>query len=158
VSPPRHHPGLALSAVALRIEPATEPTDELERALASLMPQLNPALTGPTRAQLTALLADPTTTLLLVIEDPTIVATATVIVYTTPAWVKARIEDVVVDESARGRGIGEALVRECVNIARNRGARIVELQSARRREVANRLYPRMGFQLRESNVYRMTLG
>jgi ribosomal protein S18 acetylase RimI-like enzyme len=146
-----------LSAVTLRIEAATEPTAELERAMASLMPQLNPALAGPTRAQLAALLADPATTLLLVVEVSAIVATATVIVYTTPAWVKARIEDVVVDEGARGRGIGEALVRECVNVARKRGARIVELQSARRREVANRLYPRMGFELRESNVYRMTL-
>jgi ribosomal protein S18 acetylase RimI-like enzyme len=146
-----------LSAVTFRIEAAKEPTAELEGAMASLMPQLNPALAGPTQAQLAALLADPATTLLLVVEDSAIVATATVIVYTTPAWVKARIEDVVVDESARGRGIGEALVRECVNVARKRGARIVELQSARRREVANRLYPRMGFQLRESNVYRMTL-
>ena len=122
------------------------------------MPQLNPALAGPTAAELAALLADPATTLLVVVEEAEIIATATVIVYTTPAWVKARIEDVVVDAGARGRGVGEALVNECVNIARKRGARIVELQSAMRRAAANRLYPRMGFELRDSNVYRMTLG
>ncbi len=126
--------------------------------MASLMPQLNVALVGPTRAELTALLGDPATTLLVASDDGTIIATATLVVYTTPAWVKARIEDVVVDEGARGRGLGEALVKECVNVARKRGAKVVELQSARRREVANRLYPRLGFEKRESNVYRMTLG
>ena len=126
--------------------------------MASLMPQLNPALAGPSGTELAALLADPATTLLVVIEEAEIIATATVIVYTTPAWVKARIEDIVVDEGARGRGVGEALVNECVNVARKRGARIVELQSAIRRAAANRLYPRMGFELRDSNVYRMTLG
>jgi len=146
-----------LSAVTFHIEAATEPTLELERAMASLMPQLNPALVGPTREDLTALIADPATTLIVASDDATIIATATVVVYKTPAWVKARIEDVVVDEGARGRGIGEALINECLNVARKRGASVVELQSARRREVANRLYPRMGFEKRESNVYRMTL-
>jgi GNAT superfamily N-acetyltransferase len=143
--------------MSYRIEAATEPTLELERALAALLPQLNPALAVPTHEQLKAVIADPASTLLLVIDDGAIVGTATVIVYTTPAWVKARIEDVVVDESVRGRGIGEALVNECIEVARKKGASLVELQSARRREVANRLYPRMGFQLRDSNVYRITL-
>jgi ribosomal protein S18 acetylase RimI-like enzyme len=143
--------------VSYRIEAATQPTPELEQALASLFPQLNSALAGPTHQQLKALMADPASTLLLVIDDGAIVGTATVIVYTTPAWVKARIEDVVVDERVRGRGIGEALVTECIEVARKKGASLVELQSARHREVANRLYPRMGFELRDSNVYRMTL-
>ena len=143
--------------MSYRIEAATEPTPELEQALAALLPQLNPALAGPTHEQLKALMADPASTLLLVIDDGAIVGTATVILYTTPAWVKARIEDVVVDTSVRGHGVGEALVNECINVARKRGARIVELQSARRREAANRLYPRMGFQLRDTNVYRITL-
>jgi ribosomal protein S18 acetylase RimI-like enzyme len=146
-----------LSAVTLRIEKATEPSAQLVRAMASLMPQLNPALVGPTHSELAALLKDPATTLIVASDDETIIATATVVVYTTPAWVKARIEDVVVDEGARGRGVGEALIKECLNVARTRGATVVELQSARRREVANRLYPRMGFERRESNVYRMTL-
>ena len=106
---------------------------------------------------LAALLADPASTLLIAKEGAAIVGTATVIVYTSPAWVKARIEDVVVDQSARGRGVGEALVRACLSVARKRGASVAELQSARRREAANRLYPRMGFELRETNVYRITL-
>jgi ribosomal protein S18 acetylase RimI-like enzyme len=145
-------------AVALHVEAATGATPELEQALAALLPQLNPALVGPTQAELAAVISDPATTLLVAIEDGAIVATAAVIVYTTPVWVKkARIEDVVVDQGARGHGVGEALVRECINVARQRGARVVELQSARRREVANRLYPRLGFERRESNVYRMAL-
>jgi ribosomal protein S18 acetylase RimI-like enzyme len=80
-----------------------------------------------------------------------------VVVYVTPIWRKARIEDVVVDSAARGRGVGEALVRACIEVARKRGAGMVELQSARSRDAANRLYPRLGFELRDSNVYRLTL-
>jgi ribosomal protein S18 acetylase RimI-like enzyme len=143
--------------MGLTIETATVATTELEHGLAALMPQLNPALAGPTREELIAVLADPATTLLVAREGAMIVATATVIVYTTPAWTKARIEDLVVDQGMRGRGVGKALVGECLNIARERGAGVVELQSARRREVANRLYPSLGFERRESNVYRMML-
>jgi GNAT superfamily N-acetyltransferase len=142
----------------LTVEAATRATSELEKALAVLMPQLNPALVGPTLEELTAVLADPAVTLLVATEGSDIVATATVIVYTTPAWTKARIEDLVVDEGRRGHGVGEALVKKCVSVARERGASVVELQSARRREVANRLYPRLGFERRESNVYRMVIG
>jgi Acetyltransferases len=141
----------------LTIEAATEASSELEQGLAALMPQLNPALAGPTREELIAVLADPATTLLVARWDNVIVATATVIVYNTPAWTKARIEDLVVDEGNRGQGVGKALVNACLNVARERGAGVVELQSARRRDVANRLYPRMGFERRESNVYRMML-
>lgn len=144
--------------MGLTVEAATAATPELEQALAVLMPQLNPALVGPTRAELAAVLADPATTLLVATDGVDIVATATVIVYTTPAWTKARIEDLVVDEGRRGHGIGEALVKECLSVAKQRGASVVELQSARRREEANRLYPRLGFERRESNVYRMVIG
>jgi GNAT superfamily N-acetyltransferase len=143
--------------VELTIEAATEVNAELEGALAVLLPQLNPALRLPTREHLAAVLADPATTLLLAKEGAAIVGIATVIVYTSPAWIKARIEDVVVDQSARGHGVGEALVTACLGVARKRGASVAELQSARRREAANRLYPRLGFELRDSNVYRKTL-
>ena len=144
--------------MGVTVETATYATPELEQALALLMPQLNPALVGPTTEELAAVLADPATTLLVAREEATIVATGTVIVYTTPAWTKARIEDLVVDEGKRGHGIGEALVKECLSVARERGAGVVELQSARTREVANRLYQRLGFERRESNVYRMIVG
>ena len=141
----------------MRIEAATEATQELLDALTSLLPQLNPKLKPLTMKRLSTVIGDPATTLLVVSDDGRIVGAAAVLVYATPAFVKARIEDVVVDEHARGKGVGEALVRRCLEVARERGAEIVELQSARSREVANRLYPRLGFELRESNLYRLNL-
>jgi ribosomal protein S18 acetylase RimI-like enzyme len=141
----------------MRIEAATESTQELLDALASLLPQLNPQLKPLTMERLSTVIADPATTLLVARDKARIVGAAAVLVYATPAFVKARIEDVVVDEQSRGKGVGEALVRRCLEVARERGAEIVELQSARWREVANRLYPRLGFQLRESNLYRLNL-
>ena len=141
----------------MRIEAATEATQELFDALTSLLPQLNPQLEPLTMERLLRVIGDPATTLLVVRQDGRIVGAAAVLVYATPAFVKARIEDVVVDERSRGKGVGEALVRRCLEVARERGAEIVELQSARWREVANRLYPRLGFQLRESNLYRLNL-
>ena len=141
----------------MRIEAATEATQELLDALTPLLPQLNPRLEPLSMERLSRVIGDPATTLLLVRDDGGIVGAAAVLVYATPAFVKARIEDVVVDESSRGKGVGEALVGRCIEVARERGAEIVELQSARWREVANRLYPRLGFQLRESNLYRLEL-
>jgi GNAT superfamily N-acetyltransferase len=144
-------------AVSVRIEAATEATAELQKAMAVLLPQLNPSLPIPNLEHLAAVMADPAVTMLVARDGPQIVGTAALVVYVTPIWLKARIEDVVVDSAARGRGVGEALVKECIEVARRRGAGIVELRSARSREVANRLYPRLGFALRDSNVYRLTL-
>jgi GNAT superfamily N-acetyltransferase len=143
----------------MRIEAATEATPELEQALARLLPQLNAALPIPTMERLDAIMADPAVTLLVAREENDIIGTATVIVYTTPFWIKARLDEVVVDASARGKGVGEALVNACLDLARARGAQVAELQSGRgaARDVANRLYRRMGFQLRDSNLYRISL-
>ena len=141
----------------MRIEAATEATQELLEALIALLSQLNPKLKPLTVERLSGVISDPATTLLVVSDGVRIVGAAAVLVYATPAFVKARIEDVVVDEHSRGQGVGEALVRRCIEVARERGAEIVELQSARWRDVANRLYPRIGFQLRESNLYRLEL-
>ena len=143
--------------MSVRIEAIVTESAELQSALAVLLPQLNPSLPIPGLDHLEAMVADPGVTLLVARDGPKIVGAAAVVVYATPIWVKARIEDVVVDEAARGRGVGEALVRRCIDVARERGAAIVELQSARSREAANRLYPRLGFELRDSNVYRLTL-
>ena len=140
------------------IEAAGEATEEVRKALAALLPQLNPSITPPDDERMRKLLADPGVTLLVARDDDRIVGTATVIVYTSPAWTKARIEDVVVDGAARGRGIGEALVVACIEHGRRRGATLVELQSRQSRVEANRLYQRMGFRLVDSNLYRMSLG
>jgi GNAT superfamily N-acetyltransferase len=145
--------------VSVRIEAVRQATPDIEQALARLLPQLNPTLPVPTMERLQALVADPAATLLVARDGDEIIGTATVIVYTTPFWIKARLDEVVVDRSARGKGVGEAIVNACLDMARERGAQVAELQSGRgpAREVANRLYRRMGFQLRDSNLYRITL-
>jgi ribosomal protein S18 acetylase RimI-like enzyme len=75
-----------------------------------------------------------------------------------PTGLRARIEDVVVDEAARGQGVATALTLEALRIARARGARTVDLTSRPSREAAGRLYEHLGFERRESRQYRFTLG
>src|SRR6184192_421012 len=143
----------------MRIEAVTEATTELHAALARLLPQLNGNLPVPDMERLARLIADPDVTLLVARDGEEIVGTTTVIVYTTSFWIKARLDEVVVDDSARGRGVGEALVKAALEIGRERGAQVAELQSGRgpNREAAHRLYERMGFQIRESDVFRIVL-
>jgi GNAT superfamily N-acetyltransferase len=141
----------------VRIETVTEATSEVHAALAHLLPQLNSQLPVPSMERLQALVADPAATLLLAKEGGDIVGTTTVIVYTTPFWIKARLDEVVVDQEARGKGVGAALVSAALDVARQKGAQVAELQSGVEREAANRLYPRMGFELRKSNLYRIVL-
>lgn len=143
----------------MRIEEVTEATPEVQAALARLLPQLNDSLPVPSMARVQALMDDPAVTLLFARDGDKVVGTATVIVYTTPFWIKARIDEVVVDAGARGAGVGEAIVRACLSIADREGAQVAELQSGRgsAREVANRLYRKMGFELRDSNLYRFRL-
>ena len=146
--------------MAIHVEAVTEATTDVHDALARLLPQLNATLTPPDMARLRRLVADPDVTLLVALDgDHLIVGTTTVIVYTTPFWIKARLDEVVVDNSARGQGVGEELVRAALAVARERGAQIAELQSARgpAREAAHRLYERLGFRIRNSDLFRIVL-
>jgi len=145
--------------VAVQIEAVAEATPALQQALARLLAQLNPILPPPDLQRLQRLLADPDVTLLVARDDEKIVGTTTVIVYTTPFWIKARLDEVVVDEPARGKGVGEDLVKAALDVARERGAQIAELQSGRMpaRQAAHRLYERLGFQLRSSDLFRISL-
>jgi GNAT superfamily N-acetyltransferase len=143
----------------IRIEVVREATSELHVALARLLPQLNARLPLPDLVRLRRLVADPAVTLLVARDGDEIVGTTTVIVYTTPFWIKARLDEVVVDESARGKGVGEALVKAALEIGRERGAQVAELQSGRgpAREAAHALYLRLGFKIRETDVLRIEL-
>ncbi len=145
--------------MAVQIEAVAEATPALQQALARLLAQLNPTLPPPDLQRLQRLLADPDVTLLVARDDEKIVGTTTVIVYTTPFWIKARLDEVVVDEPARGKGVGEDLVKAALDVARERGAQIAELQSGRMpaRQAAHRLYERLGFQLRSSDLFRISL-
>jgi GNAT superfamily N-acetyltransferase len=143
----------------MRIQAVTNLTPEVQEALRRLLPQLNPRLAAPDAERLRRLLEDPDVVLLIARDGVQIVGTTTVIVYTTPFWIKARLDEVVVDASARGRGVGEALVRAALDIGRERGAQVAELQSGRgpTREAAHRLYERLGFKIRETDVFRKLL-
>jgi len=136
------------------IEQADRVTDELLDALTRLIPQLKISSPRLTRDGLAGLLASDATSLLTARDDSgAIVGALTLIVYATPTGVRARIEDVVVDEPARGRGVAVELVQRALVIARQKGADGVALTSNPRREAANRLYQKAGFKKWETNVY-----
>jgi ribosomal protein S18 acetylase RimI-like enzyme len=90
-------------------------------------------------------------------EEGSIVGTLTLVAFRIPTGVGAWIEDVVVDEGARRRGVGETLMTVAIRLAEDSGARHLNLTSRPEREAANRLYQRLGFEQRETNVYRLTL-
>lgn len=135
------------------IEIVSEATDEVHGALARLVPQLSSS-PPPTMGQLAEIVADPETTLFVARLDGEIVGTLTLAMFRTPTALKAWIEDVVVDDAARGHGVGDQLSREALATALQRGAKSVSLTSRPSREAANRLYQRIGFELRDTNVYR----
>jgi ribosomal protein S18 acetylase RimI-like enzyme len=134
------------------IEEIREADDALVETIARLLPQLTEARTPPTLAQLREVVAGQT---LLVArdDDGTIIGTLTLILYRVSSGLKGRIEDVIVDESARGRGIGEALTREGMRRAGEAGVLMLELTSMPYRQSANRLYKRLGFVRKPTNVY-----
>jgi ribosomal protein S18 acetylase RimI-like enzyme len=143
----------------VQVSLVTEMTKELYLACQRLVPQLTHNNPPPTREQLTLLLESPATCLYIArIPDfeNGIVGLATLVLYRVPTGVRGYIEDVVVDERARGRRIGEALTLACLEQAEQAGAPQVMLTSNRGRTAANRLYQRMGFELRETNVYRFS--
>jgi len=147
-------------ATEIDIEAVAVADDEIVAALAHLVPQLSSTASAPTAEKVREIVQSPCCTLLVARDrrgGGRIVGSLTLAVFPIPTGVRAWIEDVVVDSEARGRGVGEALNREALRLAREHRARTVELTSNPRREAANRLYRRLGFQLRETNVYRFSL-
>lgn len=131
--------------------------DEVVDAFERLIPQLSSSSPPPSRDHLVALVDNADTVLFVARLDGTIVGSLTLAFYRIPTGTKAWIEDVVVDDAARGRGVGELLNRAALEQARTRGAKDVSLTSRPSREAANRLYQRIGFEPRSTNVYRYTL-
>ena len=140
-----------------RVEIAHEVTPELVAACAHLIPQLSKSSPPPTRAGLQEMVDSPASDLLVATLDGRVVGTLTLVVFRIPTGVRAWIEDVVVDDSARGHGVGELLNRFALDLARSKGAKTVDLTSRPSRAAANRLYRRIGFVPRETNVYRYVL-
>jgi ribosomal protein S18 acetylase RimI-like enzyme len=144
----------------VQIREVTEVDQAVVDAFARLIPQLSSSNPPPSADALAAIVAAPAS-ILLVARDPDdgdrILGSLTLVVFPIPTGVRAWIEDVVVDEAARGRGVGEALNQAALDRARQEGARTVDLTSRPSRQAANRLYQRIGFTPRETNVYRFDL-
>jgi ribosomal protein S18 acetylase RimI-like enzyme len=129
-------------------------TPELVEAMGRLLPQLSSSAPPPTAAELGEIVASPATVLLVARVDGRIAGSLTLALFRIPTGMRAWIEDVVVDTAARGHGVGEALNRTALAVAAEQGARTVDLTSRPSREAANRLYLRLGFVARQTNVYR----
>jgi ribosomal protein S18 acetylase RimI-like enzyme len=143
--------------MAVTVEVATGVNDAVVAAFARLIPQLSSSNPAPDAAALQAIVDHDACHLLLATEDGTVLGALTLVVFPIPTAVRAWIEDVVVDGDARGKGVGEALSKAAIEIAAGLGARTVELTSRPSRESANRLYQRIGFVARDTNVYRYSV-
>jgi ribosomal protein S18 acetylase RimI-like enzyme len=142
-------------AEEIRVEEVTEPFDGLVPAVAALVRALSRSSPPPSADEVEEIVRSPACHLLLARDaDGAIVGMLTLAVFRIPTGLRAWIEDVVVDEAARGQGVGAKLTNAAIRVAAERGARTVDLTSRPSREAANRLYQRLGFAPRETNVYR----
>lgn len=142
----------------MQIEIVTQADDELYDAFQRLVPQLTDNNPPPSRADLSALVRDAASTLIAARnENGQIVGALTLAAYRVPTGIRSVIEDVIVDNSDRGQGIGEALMKRAIEVAREKGANNISLTSNPMREAANKLYLRVGFAKRETNAYQMKL-
>jgi ribosomal protein S18 acetylase RimI-like enzyme len=143
--------------VKVDIEVLSEVTGEAVEAFGKLLPQLSTSAPPLDAAALTAIVTAPASTVLIARSDGQIVGTLTLAMFPIPTGIRAWIEDVVVDEALRGQRVGEALVLEAIRRAKEAGARTVDLTTRPTREAAGRLYERLGFELRNSRLYRYNL-
>jgi ribosomal protein S18 acetylase RimI-like enzyme len=135
---------------------------DLVAAFARLVPQVSRS-SPPTEDELVEMVAAPGTRVLLAVDSEregsgeAVVGSLTLVVFRIPTGVRAWIEDVVVDEGARRRGVASALMARALEVAGDAGARTVDLTSRPTREAANQLYAKLGFERRDTNVWRVTL-
>jgi ribosomal protein S18 acetylase RimI-like enzyme len=140
--------------MSIEVEAVRQVTDELVQACRRLLPQLSSSAAPLLADDLARIANHQANTLFVARNQGAIVGMLTLVTFPLPSGLRARIEDVVVDEAARGQGVGTALTMAAVDLAQRQGARSVDLTSRASRVAANRLYQRLGFQLRDSNVYR----
>jgi ribosomal protein S18 acetylase RimI-like enzyme len=142
--------------VTVQVEVLDKVTNEVLEAFARLLPQLSRSAPPLGQEELEAVVTCAANTVLVSRSAGSITGTLTLVMFPLPTGIRAWIEDVVVDQGARGQGTGEALTHEALRIAREAGARTVDLTSRPAREAAGRLYERLGFQVRDSRLYRHT--
>jgi ribosomal protein S18 acetylase RimI-like enzyme len=144
--------------MSIEVDAVRQVTDELVEACRRLLPQLSSAAAALDADELARIVDHQANTLLVARDQGAIVGMLTLVTFPLSSGLRARIEDVVVDQEARGHGVGTALTMAAIDLARQQGARNVDLTSRASRVAANRLYQRLGFQLRDSNVYRYRPG
>ena len=143
--------------VTVQVEVLEKVTAEVVEAFGRLLPQLSRSARRLGQADIDEIVSYQANTVLVARSAGAIAGMMTLVMFPLPTGLRAWIEDVVVDESARGQGVGEAMTREALRISREAGARTVDLTSRPARVAAGRLYERMGFALRDSRVYRYPL-
>ncbi|MEV6072664.1 GNAT family N-acetyltransferase [Nocardia sp. NPDC052001] len=140
--------------MAVTVEPLTVVDDEIVEAFDRLLPQLSTTAPRLDRTALTHLATADATTVLIARSDEKIVGTLTLVMFALPSGLRARVEDVVVDDAARGQGVGALLIEAAKSRATAAGARTLDLTSRPSRTAANHLYERLDFHPRDSRVYR----
>jgi ribosomal protein S18 acetylase RimI-like enzyme len=140
--------------MSIQVEVIADITDEDLAAVNRLIPQLSRSAPPLSADALKQIVSWDGNYLLIARDGDRVVGMLTLVTFPIPTGLRAWIEDVVVDEAARGQGVGAALTQEAVRRARAVGARTVDLTSRPTRQAANRLYERLGFELRETNAYR----
>jgi len=148
--------------VDVDVEVLHEVTNEVVEAFGRLLPQLSSSAPPLDASALRAIVSAPASTVLIARAGGSIVGTLTVVIFPIPTGTRAWIVDVVVDEAARGqqfggKRVGEALTSEAIDIARQAGARTIDLTTRPSRVAAGRLYERLGFEQRDSRVYRYAM-
>jgi ribosomal protein S18 acetylase RimI-like enzyme len=143
--------------VSVTVEVVSHSSTELLDALRRLVPQLSSSAAPLTMSELDNLLKEDSSTLVVAKEGDEFIGTLTLVVFSIPTGMRAIVEDVIVDNGSRGKGVGEQLVAFALRCAKERGAKTVDLTSRSSREAANALYQKMGFVLRETNVYRFSI-
>ncbi|MEV0636780.1 GNAT family N-acetyltransferase [Streptomyces sp. NPDC050619] len=141
----------------IQVEIVRAADQELVDAFGRMLPQLSRAAASLDLAAVDRILTCDTNTVLVARSGGAIVGTLTLVMFPVPSGLRARIEDVVVDHAARGHGVAGLLTHEALRLAREAGARTVDLTSRPERAAANRVYERLGFRPRESTVYRVPL-
>ncbi|MEU9992749.1 GNAT family N-acetyltransferase [Streptomyces sp. NPDC048045] len=141
----------------IRVDIIREAGQELVDAFGRLLPQLSSTAKPLDHEAVQRMVSCDANTVIVARTPETIVGTLTLVMLPLPSGVRARIEDVVVDSAARGQGVAGLLTQEALRIAREAGARTVDLTSRPDRAAANRLYERLGFRTRQSTVHRFPL-
>lgn len=142
----------------IRVEIIREASQELVDAFGKLLPQLSTTAKPLDYEAIGRMVTCDANTMLVARTPDAIIGTLTLVLLHLPSGVRARVEDVVVDSAARGQGVAGLLTQEALRLAREAGARTVDLTSRPDRAAANRLYERLGFQARQSTVYRFAVG